>query len=529
MMLLRQLPTGSMSMSMPSMSFSWSSLILPSNSSILLSLLASLVVLSFVRAALLCLRTNVAKQSQQQIEVQGEGKEAEPPRQQRQQRLSWAWGLFTWDSLPTVSLPVSLTMVESDSNGRGVGMQRKPVESMTQRWQPTRSKRGGPAFETPLPALYQSDMPVSMAKMIMSRHTYRKPTNRPPARTVPPPTRLPVPSPASSSSHPPSMTKFRTELMVNSRMTDGRLPSSHSNFQFAGLTDDSSSYMESDNDLWPLDRPGPDFSRPDLPLRDPNILASPEPGIAFEEYVDSIKTNAFDVHSQPNSEPKGELESTGPKSSQDTEPSSQDTHVSSIWTDASGEGKLNAQSMEVDEFTGETSGASDVHMDFHSAASKPSALILSASSSFAGQRSRRSREKPRNFFGPKGRNVAISVLHESTSSSNANPGGARPRRSSRLNNAQASTSAPVTSTFSAGPGAHRDQLPDGPVYYRGETGKWYCTEHKKRSFSSLFTLQRHLSSSSGHADVRYVCPFCEKPETFTRKDGMYRHIAAQHC
>jgi len=49
-------------------------------------------------------------------------------------------------------------------------------------WQPQqqRGRRPGPAFDHPLPALYQSDVPVSMAKMIMSRHTFRRPTTRPP-------------------------------------------------------------------------------------------------------------------------------------------------------------------------------------------------------------------------------------------------------------------------------------------------------------------------------------------------------------
>lgn len=149
MSLLRQLPTGSITMSISSMSSSWSSYILPSNSSLLLSLLASLVVLSFIRAAFLCLRTNVGKQSQQRIQVQVEEKAAQQLEQPRQQRSSWAWGLLTWDSLPTVSLPVSLKMVETDSNGRGVGLQKRRTEAPVQQWQQTRSRRGGPAFETP--------------------------------------------------------------------------------------------------------------------------------------------------------------------------------------------------------------------------------------------------------------------------------------------------------------------------------------------------------------------------------------------
>ncbi|GLB39683.1 hypothetical protein LshimejAT787_0701930 [Lyophyllum shimeji] len=205
MMLLRQIPTSSMSVSVSSISFAPLGNAIPSYSSILLSLLASLVLLSFVRAAFLCLRSSVGNKAQQQVQVQVEGKSGERQEESRQRRTSWAWGLLTLERLPTFSLPVSLTMGQSDSNGRGVGMQQKRAEAPSQPWQPPRSRRGGPTFETPLPALYQSDVPVSMAKMIMSRHTYRKPTNRPPARALPPPTRTQAPTPASSSSHPPSM------------------------------------------------------------------------------------------------------------------------------------------------------------------------------------------------------------------------------------------------------------------------------------------------------------------------------------
>ncbi|KAK2460874.1 hypothetical protein APHAL10511_007344 [Amanita phalloides] len=48
------------------------------------------------------------------------------------------------------------------------------------------ARRAGPAFETPLPAMYQTEVPASMAKIIMSRHTYRRPTPRPPSRSSSP-------------------------------------------------------------------------------------------------------------------------------------------------------------------------------------------------------------------------------------------------------------------------------------------------------------------------------------------------------
>ncbi|KAF8351968.1 hypothetical protein F5887DRAFT_1068342 [Amanita rubescens] len=60
-------------------------------------------------------------------------------------------------------------------------------------------RRPGPAFETPLPALYQTEVPVSMAKIIMSRHTYRKPTPRPPSRSPSPTPQMQI------SKRPPSL------------------------------------------------------------------------------------------------------------------------------------------------------------------------------------------------------------------------------------------------------------------------------------------------------------------------------------
>lgn len=151
MLLLRQFPAASMPMSMSSVSFPSLATSLPSNSSVLLSLLASLVLLSFIRAAFLCLRTTVGKQTQPQSQVQVQGKSTEKEQETRQQRSSWAWGLLTWDSLPavTLTLPVSLTIVDNNTNGRGVGMQEKREERPNQGWQPPRSRRGGPAFESP--------------------------------------------------------------------------------------------------------------------------------------------------------------------------------------------------------------------------------------------------------------------------------------------------------------------------------------------------------------------------------------------
>ncbi|KAG5730439.1 hypothetical protein E4T56_gene15768, partial [Termitomyces sp. T112] len=163
MMLLRQLPSSSMSissMSLPSLAHS-----LPSNSSVLLSLLASFVLLSFVRVAFLCFSKYIGTQPQKQAQIQVEGKAADSSEGSRQHRSPWPWRRFTWGSLP--SLPVSLAVPGNETHGKGVGMQEK---RSPQPWQTVRGRRGGPTFETPLPALYQSKEPLSMAKMIMSRH-----------------------------------------------------------------------------------------------------------------------------------------------------------------------------------------------------------------------------------------------------------------------------------------------------------------------------------------------------------------------
>ncbi|TFK61441.1 hypothetical protein BDN72DRAFT_460131 [Pluteus cervinus] len=99
----------------------------------------------------------------------------------------WTWGWFTWESLP-VSLPVSLRATETHNRviGQGVGVSvRNAMQSV---------RRGAPIFEGPVPAIYQTEVPVSMAKMIMSRHTFRRPNGARP----PPPTNSTVPVHPSS-------------------------------------------------------------------------------------------------------------------------------------------------------------------------------------------------------------------------------------------------------------------------------------------------------------------------------------------
>ncbi|KAJ3575668.1 hypothetical protein NP233_g949 [Leucocoprinus birnbaumii] len=152
-----------------------------SHSSILLSLLASVFLLAFIRAALLFLRARTSSSSEKQALVhaqQQKNVEQQSPAPSPSSSSSWRLGFFTWESLPT--LPVSLKLNENDMKGRGVGFVPPSQRPAAQPWQPGR--RSGPAFEHPPAAMYQTEEPVSMAKMIMSRHTFRKPAHRPPPR-----------------------------------------------------------------------------------------------------------------------------------------------------------------------------------------------------------------------------------------------------------------------------------------------------------------------------------------------------------
>ncbi|CAA7265237.1 unnamed protein product [Cyclocybe aegerita] len=176
--------------------------------SIWLTLLVTLVILSSVRAALLFLRRpspavrkggvsfipGVGVVQVQQLDskapitttasssatstVPSSGSSTTEKQQEEKKTVSWYWGLVKWDSLPLPSFPRARTGAPSSPSmseaGRGRWGSPQQYQHISQ------GRRPGPAFETPLPALYQSEVPVSMAKMIMSRHTFRRPTSRPP-------------------------------------------------------------------------------------------------------------------------------------------------------------------------------------------------------------------------------------------------------------------------------------------------------------------------------------------------------------
>lgn len=118
---------------------------LSSHSSILLSLLISVFLLAFIRAALLFLWSWTSSSSEKQalVHVQHqtnvEQQSASPP-----SLLPRRLNLFSWRNLP--ALPVSFKLNESDMKGQGVDFV-PPQQPIVQPWQPGRRK--GPAFEHP--------------------------------------------------------------------------------------------------------------------------------------------------------------------------------------------------------------------------------------------------------------------------------------------------------------------------------------------------------------------------------------------
>jgi len=103
-------------------------------------------------------------------------------------KWSWVWS-WRWEGLP-LSLPVSFSVSDHEVPGVGVGKGLGVGnELMKMNWQVRQSR---PGFERPLPTLYESNVPLSMAKLIISRQMQRKPPSvRPPRRaSLPPSQRL---------------------------------------------------------------------------------------------------------------------------------------------------------------------------------------------------------------------------------------------------------------------------------------------------------------------------------------------------
>ncbi|KAL1744914.1 hypothetical protein HDZ31DRAFT_37519 [Schizophyllum fasciatum] len=175
----------------------------PFSRCVVLSLSAAIVLLLLARAAFWALRARARTPSDAGAEKRQQGLE-QPRRWPRYPGLKW-------DALPPLNLPVSLTMPRRPTRGVGIGLAPNTSSpQMAEAPLPARSasasqpkRKGSPPSGSPI---YQSEMPVSMAKIIMSRHTYRRPgTPRPTKRPVTPasaPSSPVTPAPISTTSQP---------------------------------------------------------------------------------------------------------------------------------------------------------------------------------------------------------------------------------------------------------------------------------------------------------------------------------------
>jgi len=165
-------------------------------------LLASLVILSSIRAAFLYIRpytwtegrkriSYVAIVDKEQKSPVGASPSASITGSQAVKEISrettttvsapkmrsWLWGFVKWDILPPAAHP-------ERGGWQPPSMQMQRI----QRHQQSVRRPTSPTFQPPPPAIYESQVPLSMAKMIMSRHTFRRPASRPPpvrSTTVP--------------------------------------------------------------------------------------------------------------------------------------------------------------------------------------------------------------------------------------------------------------------------------------------------------------------------------------------------------
>ncbi|KAI6015121.1 hypothetical protein F5J12DRAFT_904438 [Pisolithus orientalis] len=113
------------------------------------------------------------------------------PRKPRENAHGSFWNAPT--SLPfTFRLPEKTPQPENNIDA----LPRRSVSLPVVSWQP---RTPGPRFQPPPPALYENPMPLSMAKLIMSRHTFRKPNPNRPRRTSVTSSKRPMSSPQTPS------------------------------------------------------------------------------------------------------------------------------------------------------------------------------------------------------------------------------------------------------------------------------------------------------------------------------------------
>ncbi|KIY46384.1 hypothetical protein FISHEDRAFT_75722 [Fistulina hepatica ATCC 64428] len=91
--------------------------------------------------------------------------------------------LPAWRTLPPINLPLSLTLPRKEMVGVGVGLRGPSSEAPNpavpsglrpQTPQMSQTPGGARVSNFRPPAVYQSEVPISMAKIIMSRHTLRR-------------------------------------------------------------------------------------------------------------------------------------------------------------------------------------------------------------------------------------------------------------------------------------------------------------------------------------------------------------------
>ncbi|KAJ6569734.1 hypothetical protein DFH09DRAFT_1313523 [Mycena vulgaris] len=168
-----------------------------------LTLLAALLVLAGVRATVAARRRLALPLSVKAIQVQVQEKIT--PKSAPKPASSWSPLRLSWETLPPP--PAS----SPQPHVPRAGPVRRPEPALVSR----------PRAEAPLPAIYESPTPVSMAKMIMNRHTYRRPS--------PSPSR---PSSSSRRARSPPASVSRTDCTPIRAM--GHACPSHS-FRFAFL------------------------------------------------------------------------------------------------------------------------------------------------------------------------------------------------------------------------------------------------------------------------------------------------------
>ncbi|KAJ7107588.1 hypothetical protein C8R44DRAFT_804811 [Mycena epipterygia] len=139
-----------------------------------LALLASVLLLALARAVLLrpcpplALPLAVAEKQRLPVRVKTTGLAL----------LAWLLPLrLSWETLQ-LGLPLMTQLKDEKTTPAPVEAKapappRGRITAAVSRPEPARAAR--PRIEAPLPAIYESQTPVSMAKMIMSRHTYRAP------------------------------------------------------------------------------------------------------------------------------------------------------------------------------------------------------------------------------------------------------------------------------------------------------------------------------------------------------------------